>query len=684
MTHPLLGRSLDFEPLPILPKFRRIVNEKHGKMNYEIHCDAIDPISLSERKAYEATETANIQLRKDLGAAGIDTSILDSGEFDQPKTTEELAMKMEFSYKHNTAIDIEKRIALIFNENRVNDFIMPSIRRDLFECGVAIGRNVVDPVTGKVIIKKVRAENYVCSPFINEDGSDITYHGEIVYYSPLELQRLDPELSDDDLRDIVSKSVTRTQGMHWIGDEAPYDHDALLNDQYRIAVLEIEYKTTDRHAYQLGERDGMPFTTQISHKKARSRRYKDSVEYQDSSVWRKGSWIVGTEYAFDIGPVEHQVTVGDEAQSSFIIFAPELLDMETWSICDQVKPIVKRIQFSWLKLQNAINRARPKGILIELSSLEDIDLGSGEEMTPLDVMDLYEQTGNLVYRRQNFGGEYANGRPIDELQNGIGTEAQEWFAVLQNMFGYLRDMLGINEITDGSTPAPRTGKAVAEMADMATSNAVYFLLRAEKSIYERLAMSVAIRSEDAIFLGLDDHYSESLGAEHIKSMNEYNEQIVRTYGYRIVEEQRPELKQQFMMDLMEAVKNKEITMAEKVIIESIPNINQAKQRLAYAVKVRAEQLQKEKQEDMKAQSQHIMDQTNAAAEKEERTMRAKGEAEIARERVIGEEERKTLEHKYKMEKKYGVSDNKGTTGVRGDYNGQSSKKKNGQTRTSAK
>ena len=661
--------NIDFKPLPILPKFRRIVNDKHAQMVYDIQCDAIDPVSMSERRSYESMEEANIKLRDDLAPTGIDTSVLDSGEIDQPKTLEELAMKMEFSYKHNSAIEIEKRINLVFNENRIHDYIMPQVRRDLFECGVAVTKDQVDTGTGAIKVRRVRPENYGCSPFINEDGSDITYHFEIIYLSPLELIKRCGDIDEDDVRSMINKSISRTQSSKWLGDATPYEANGRLNDQMRIPVLEFEYKTIDRHVYEVGEKNGMPLTS-----RADSAKYgKDGYFSRDNSCWRKGSWVIGTDYSFDFGAVEHQVVNGDEAISSFNLYAPELLDMETWSVVDQLKPIVDRIQFAWFKLDNIIKKARPKGIIIEISSLEDIDLGTDEEMTPLDIIDLFDQSGNLVYRRTNLAGEYANGKPIDELQNGIGSEAHEWFGVLANYFSYIREILGVNELTDGSTPAERTGKKVAEMANAATSNAIFFLLRAETSLYERLAMSVAIRVEDAIYLGLTDHYKESLGAQHIKSMNEENEQVARTYGYMIIEAPSGEQKQMLMSDMMIAVQNKEITMAEKVIIENIPNIKHAQQRLAYAVKQRYEQIQRDAQKNMELQTKQIVEQTKAGSEAKEREYVSKGNAEIARERVIGEENRKTLEHKYRMERLYGVGKSDNTTGERGSYNKHSSR-----------
>jgi hypothetical protein len=641
--------NLDFKPIPILPRFRRTINEKHGKVNFGITCDAIDPISMSERKLYEAKEAANIQLRQDLDSLGIDSSQLNSGEIDQPKTLEELAMKMEFSYKHNTAIEIEKRIALVFTENRIHEYIFPAIRKDLFECGVAITKDFIDPYSGKVKVRRVRPENFVCSPCVNDDFSDATYFGEIVYYTPGQLKRMMPNISDDDLHRIVSNNKVATKRSTWIGDSTPYETGGLISDQLRVPVLEFEYKATDRHVYQVTENeDGYPLVSRAPFDRQHDNRYKHDIEVEDLDKWYKGSWVIGDSNVFDFGPVEHQKVTADESCSSFTAYAPEMTEFETWSITDSLISVVDRIQFAWIKLQNAINKARPKGILIELSSLESIDLGTGEELSPMGVMELYEQTGNLVYRRQTLSGEYSNGKPIEELQNGIGQEAQEWFTVIQNYFQFIRDLVGINEMTDGSTPSPRMGKRVAEMAGAASSNAIHFLLRAEKSIYERLAMSVAIRTEDALFLGFD-HYNESLGAEHIKSVNEYNEMIPRTYGYKIYEKPTAEEEAMLQNDLMEAMRAGDITIADKVIIENIGNLKQAQQRLVYAVAENKKAKQQEAERNIRIQSEEIQKQTQIAGEMKVADRQAEGDAKVRIEQERGNQNRLTLADKFRYD-----------------------------------
>ena len=139
--------------------------------------------------------------------------------------------------------------------------------------------------------------------------------------------------------------------------------------------------------------------------------------------------------------------------------------MKPLGIMEQLVPIADQIQISWYRLQNTINQARPKGIMIELGALEDIPLGSGgQQMKPMDVIDLFNKTGTLVYRKNDIGGKATNYKPIEELENGLGRDAMTYYQVIQNNIEMIRQITGLNEFTDGSTPDARSLTTTAKLS----------------------------------------------------------------------------------------------------------------------------------------------------------------------------------------------------------------------------
>jgi hypothetical protein len=649
--------QIDYTPIPIIPKFRRIVNEMHGKMKFGISVDAVDPMSMSDKRKYQNDERANIKMREKAAEMGMKTQLFDSGEVDQPMDEGELAIKMEFGYKHNSAIKLEKMIKKVFTKNRINDALFPQIRRDIFDIGVGGTKDYIDSANGSTKIRRVRGENFGVSSCVNEDFSDATHFFEIVFYTPGELKKALPHLSDTEFTNLIESNSKFVAQTGWLGDSEPYNQS--ISDSYRIPVLDFEYKSTDRAVYQVQEGEfGFPHVTRASWQHQYKKKYKDHIELSDTTQWYKGKWVIGAgpEAVFEYGKVELQKRKSDnkhDAVSSFTMFAPELKDMETFSIVDSLIPIVDRIMMAWYKLQNVIDKARPKGILIELTSLESVDLGSGGPQTPMGILDFYEQTGNLIYRRENMGGDYANGRPIDELNNGIGQEAQEWFNIIREYFNMIRELVGFNDVTDASTPHEKTLKSVAEMAQISTSNAINHLKRAETSIYERLAESVCIRTQDAILLGFDDGHEEDFGSDMIKSIEEETDYLNRVFTFMFVEEPTIEEKQQLAIDTTDAMNKDQLTYDQKAKIQNIDNIKQAEQVLAYMVRKTIQRVHQEKLDVMKQQEQSNVAAAKAQSEGKIAEVQAEWDKRIEHARVEGEEDRKTIDHTYKSKSMYG-------------------------------
>lgn len=67
-----------------------------------------------------------------------------------------------------------------------------------------------------------------------------------------------------------------------------------------------------------------------------------------------------------------------------------------------------QIQLTHLKIQQAIAKAKPDGLIVDIEGLENVQLGRGGELQPLDIQDIYEQTGVFYYRSKNPEGGFQN------------------------------------------------------------------------------------------------------------------------------------------------------------------------------------------------------------------------------------------------------------------------------------
>ena len=583
--------NINWQVPPILPKFRRIALEKIGRYDFSIVAEAIDTQAITLRDEYESKEIANIMLRDMLQAQEMDASVLDSGDMDQPKTREDLMLKMEFTYKHRDAAEMEKRIMAVWRDNKVNEQLRDRMRRTLFDTGVCASRDEYDPQTGRVKVRWVDPSGLGMSPTKDPNFRDCTYFFERIFMTPEEIRAMDPdkEISDEDLEAITDRFSGMRYGRSGYGnyDDEPY---AKSNDLSYVPVWDIEFKVMNRTVWEKrlakdGERIG-----KIDYSKAR---LKKGNEYKvdDQYVWLKVKWVEGTDWIFDFGPVpnlKRPFTLKWDAESTFHVVASELQDMETISMVDNLRPIVDAIIFAWYKLQNVIMTARPKGVAIEIGSMEGVQIGT-TDLNPMELMDMFDSTGRLWYRRINEDGETTNYKPIEELNNGLGNEAAEWFAIIDRYFNYIRDMLGFNDYTDASTPNPKALASVGAMATANTDNALNHIFRSEREMLRRLAESVAIRIHDILLFGDSNYYSSMLNMDTIADDRRLREGLDRQYGIYIIDSGTEEDKQRLENDMAIALQNGQITIADKEVIRHISNIKQAEMYLAVRVKQNMEE-----------------------------------------------------------------------------------------------
>ena len=178
------------------------------------------------------------------------------------------------------------------------------------------------------------------------------------------------------------------------------------------------------------------------------------------------------------------------------------------------------------------------------STIQDIPLGSGgKQMKPMDVLDLFNKTGTLVYRRNDVSGRPTNYRPIEELENGLGRDAVSYYQVIQNNIEMIRQITGLNEFTDGSTPDARSLTTTAKLAAQATNNALAHLEQGERYLLEKLASSVIVRLQDSIKKSPLEGYIRSLGDGSINFFKMNPTVSKHEFGVRIEDRPTEEQKQ---------------------------------------------------------------------------------------------------------------------------------------------
>lgn len=643
--------NIDWSVIPIVPKFRRIALGKLNKVDYNIVATPIDSLANEESQAYFAETKAKISIRD--AAKNIDPTMLDLPALQlspkEAKDLEELEMQMKYTYKHEMSIEAEQAIKLIFEQNQIEK-IREKIREDLFDHGVAGYKESIDS-NGAIKIRSVNPRSILINKCNTPDFSDASYIGEIIEMTIADLKQMaGDEFSPEEYEEIAKNHIGLLGNpKEWPSSLSVYNKGY---DKFKIRVLDLEFFSVNEMVFeQRIDRRGNKIYARAKYEDRNKRKEKfDRLAYK---VVYKAKWILGTEFLFNYGLATNMKRAKSslmDTELSYHLIAPEFWDMKAYGVMEQIIPIADAIQINWYRLQNAINQARPKGIMIEIGALEEIPLGAGgKKLTPMKVLDLYNKTGTLVYRKADARGNATNYKPIEELENGLGRDVLSYWQLIQNNIQLIRDITGMNEMTDGSTPDPRTLTTVAKLAYEGTNNALAHIVSGEKKIFESLANAVILRMQDVVEVQPIQGYARSLGGNTLDFIRVNSNVALYEYGIFLEDKPTDDQKAALMQQVQVMSGQGMLDLEDSIIIQNTDNLKVAQQLLAYKIKKRREQEEEKaiRQQQMNAQ---VQQQSAMVAEQaKQQTLQVEGQVKSQLIQVEKEFEAKLMQMKYQFE-----------------------------------
>ena len=420
------------------------------------------------------------------------------------------------------------------------------IIKDLVIGNMAATISYIDPGLGKVFNERVDVGDIVIESSKEEDFSDATYWGWIKWYSILQVREETGWEEEkiltlaDSLKSLYNNSPTYTTLATATGN---YDYD-----DFRVPVLcsywktiDTEYQTTRKNAsgetvtvYEPYRKkaDGKIILPEVHNSKNRK------TESTSLCSMYKAKYVIGSEdLVWDFGKADniaYNYATKDVEPPLHVIKFPGK------SIIEGMIPIEDQIQFTFLRLQNAIIKAPPPGLKVEFGSLENMEI-DGVELNPIDVLKIYSATGNIFYRLMpTMPGDKGVGyqAPIEELKGGLGSAIDDAIKALAMFYEQLNVISGIDPITSVSkSPTDRQGKAVTEIAVSATSNTLKTIYAGYLSL--KLAQSkctvLQVQSLSYAYDKFEDHpYYGVIGEQYLSAMKVIEDKNPIKYGFKAV------------------------------------------------------------------------------------------------------------------------------------------------------
>ena len=195
--------NLDFEPVPIIPKFVDIVVNGMQDRLFSIKAFAQDPIATEQRTKF-VEDIEKDMMTKDLMQSinenmGVDIATVPQEQL--PDTKEELELYMQLEYKQGIEIAIEQAIENVLKRNRFHE-VKKQLDYDQTILGISCvkhGFNTADGIT----IDYVDPADLIFSYTEEEDFRDCYYFGEVKRLRLNVVKKQFPWLSNEELEMIA-------------------------------------------------------------------------------------------------------------------------------------------------------------------------------------------------------------------------------------------------------------------------------------------------------------------------------------------------------------------------------------------------------------------------------------------------------------------------------------------------
>jgi len=273
---------------------------------------------------------------------------------------------------------------------------------------------------------------------------------------------------------------------------------------------------------------------------------------------------------------------------------------------------------------------------------------------------MYFQTGSIVGRSLTQEGDPNRGKvPIQELQTGsgggkIGTLIQTYQYYLQ----MIRDVTGLNEARDGSTPDKNSLVGLQKLAAANSNTATRHILQAQLFLTLRTCENISLRVADALQYPLTRQALEnSISEYNVGTLDQLSKINIHDFGIFLQLEPDEEEKQQLEQNIQIALKTNSITLEDVIDIRNVKNLALANQMLKYRRKKKAQADQQAAQANIQAQAQANAQTAERATLAEMQKQQALAETQVQIEQAksqfnINKIERESQMRKEEMELKF--------------------------------
>jgi hypothetical protein len=638
--------NLDWKPVPIVSKFVDIVVNGMSQRSYEINAFSQDYASVVKRTEYMESMLRDIQAKEynDMVQEGFGMDIYENDRETLPDNEEELALHMQLNYKQAIELAEEQALNVLLEESDY-DLIRRRTLYDLVTIGIGATKTNFNYSEG-VKVEYVDPANLVYSYTNSPYFDDIYYVGEVKQIPINELVKEFPNLTEQEIKEIV---------------EGPRDNTRRRynRDYNKVEILYFNYKTHANNVYKLKSTstgaDKVIEKDDTFNPPADMQGEFSRLDRVIETIY-EGVLVLGTDKLLKWGMQSNMMRSKSDfgkVKMNYNIVAPRMYDGRIQSLVSRITGFADMIQLTHLKLQQVMNRMVPDGVYLDADGLAEIDLGNGTNYNPQEALNMFFQTGSVIGRSFTSEGDMNPGKvPIQQIQNGGGgNKLQSLIATYNYYLQMIRDVTGLNEARDASTPDKNALVGIQKLAAANSNTATRHILQSMMFLTAEAAECLSLRISDILeYSPTREAFIRAIGAHNVATLDELKELHLYDFGVFIELMPDEEEKQMLENNIQVALAQQLIDLDDAIDLRNVRNVKLANQLLKVKKKKKQEKDQLTQQQNIQAQSQANAQAQQAAAQAEVQKNQAKAQSDAQLEQVKSELKMQYLDREAQVKK----------------------------------
>lgn len=490
--------SISFDTLPVISKLYDVVREKNMRQVYDVDAICIDDDSIQAKEddramlKYLVAEDTMEMMRR--------TKFMPNTHINPQALGLETEADVDLYFECGAYV-FERELASIAACNKTKlisnyKVVQDGTFDDLIKYGIAFWKNEIDLTTNTVKIVKVDMYNPEldrCSCIIpysqSNDFENLSRFGWIRTLTISDIRKKNPNLSAPQLvylaqcfQNLNPEYANLINTCYTV--EGNYNIDPL--NRCKVLVLDYQWLGVDIENYVKNEGRHLYKAVDFDFALSNDMKRKGDRQIQKKVIKKFGAeWVIGTDILLKKGYADDIIYYGPDGDRCPAL---DYFGTKTGSISlvERSIGIQDDIDLANTKLRNAIASAVPAPRMVIQTGLMDNVFLNNIKQQPQDNMSTFRELGYLLVNAVDDDGKpiFTNQKLVDFLPMGVMEDVNVFTGQILAGINNLREVWGIAQGADGSTPQKYDGVGKTELAAQSSNAALFPTFNCYQYLFE--------------------------------------------------------------------------------------------------------------------------------------------------------------------------------------------------------